>query len=83
MKRKILNGLAVLTSLVGYLEWGGGNSSFLFQARVGSVVQICQRSGRGGASVYAVAVIGSGATADHAVSAGAEQVAYVHRDRVP
>ena len=32
MKRKILNGLAVLTSLVGYLEWGGGNSSFLFQA---------------------------------------------------
>ena len=32
MKKKILNGLAVLTSLFGYLEWGGTNSSFLFQA---------------------------------------------------
>ena len=31
MKRKILNGLAVLTSLFGYLEWGGDNSMFLFQ----------------------------------------------------
>ncbi len=31
-KRKILNSLAVLTSLFGYLEWGSGNSSFLFQA---------------------------------------------------
>ena len=32
MKRKILNGLAILTSLFGYLEWGGGNGAFLFQA---------------------------------------------------
>ncbi|MCC7307834.1 MAG: hypothetical protein IT173_09715 [Acidobacteria bacterium] len=32
MKSKILNGLLILTSLVGYLEWGAGNSSFLFQA---------------------------------------------------
>ncbi len=32
MKKKILNGLAVLTSLFGYLEWGGGNGAFLFQA---------------------------------------------------
>ncbi len=31
-KRKILNSLAVLTSLFGYLEWGSGNSSFLLQA---------------------------------------------------
>lgn len=32
MKQKILNGLAVLTLLFGYLEWGGGNAVFLFQA---------------------------------------------------
>lgn len=32
MKSKILNGLLILTSLGGYLEWGAGNSSFLFQA---------------------------------------------------
>jgi len=32
MKRKILNGLVILTSLFGYLEWGSGNSSFLLQA---------------------------------------------------
>ncbi len=34
MKRKVLNGLAVLTSLFGYLEWGGGNGAFLFQAEL-------------------------------------------------
>ncbi|MBX7060900.1 MAG: hypothetical protein K1X52_04520 [Pyrinomonadaceae bacterium] len=32
MKGKILNGLLILTSLVGYLEWGAGNSTFLFKA---------------------------------------------------
>lgn len=32
MKQKILNGLTVLTSLFGYLEWGAGNSTFLFRA---------------------------------------------------
>lgn len=32
MKQKILNGLTVLTSLFGYLEWGEGNSTFLFRA---------------------------------------------------
>ncbi len=32
MKSKIINGLLILTSLVGYLEWGAGNSAFLFQA---------------------------------------------------
>ena len=34
MKRKIANGLAILTSLFGYLEWGGGNGAFLFQAEL-------------------------------------------------
>lgn len=32
MKLKILNGLVILTSLLGYLEWGADNRSFLFQA---------------------------------------------------
>jgi len=31
MRQKILNGLAILTSLFGYLEWGSGQSMFLFQ----------------------------------------------------
>ncbi len=34
MKKRILNGLAILTSLFGYLEWGGGNGAFLFQAEL-------------------------------------------------
>lgn len=34
MKRKILNALLVLTSLVGYLEWGTDNHAFLVQAEV-------------------------------------------------
>jgi hypothetical protein len=32
MKSKLLNLLLIVTSLFGYLEWGGGNHSFLFQA---------------------------------------------------
>ena len=32
MKSKILNFLLIVTSLLGYLEWGGNNHSFLFQA---------------------------------------------------
>lgn len=32
MKQKFLNGLVIITSLFGYLEWGAGNSTFLFQA---------------------------------------------------
>ena len=32
MKIKILNLILILSSLIGYLEWGGGNQSFLFQA---------------------------------------------------
>lgn len=31
-RRKILALLLVVTSLFGYLEWGGGNHGFLFQA---------------------------------------------------
>ncbi len=32
MKAKILNFLLILTSLLGYLEWGGNSHMFLFQA---------------------------------------------------
>lgn len=32
MKSKILNSLLIITSLLGYLEWGGNSRSFLFQA---------------------------------------------------
>jgi hypothetical protein len=31
-KSKVINLLLLFTSLIGYLEWGKGNSSFLFQA---------------------------------------------------
>ena len=31
-KSKILNALLILTSLLGYLEWGKGHQMFLFQA---------------------------------------------------
>ena len=34
MKSKILNIGLILTSFVGYLEWGGGNSMFLFQGEI-------------------------------------------------
>lgn len=32
MKSKILNVLLIITSWIGYLEWSGDSSSFLFQA---------------------------------------------------
>ncbi|MFN3794908.1 MAG: hypothetical protein ACK4RX_09615 [Chitinophagaceae bacterium] len=32
MRQKLLNLCVVLTSLFGYLQWGGGNSMFLLQA---------------------------------------------------
>lgn len=35
MRKKWLNLLLVLTSLLGYLEWGQGQSVFLFQAEAG------------------------------------------------
>jgi len=31
MKLKILNFLLIITSLIGYLEWGGNNHIFLYQ----------------------------------------------------
>ena len=31
MKSKVLNLLLIITSLLGFLEWGGNNRSFLFQ----------------------------------------------------
>ena len=34
MKRKLLNICLIVTSLLGYLEWGGGNSMFLFQGEI-------------------------------------------------
>jgi len=34
LKSKILNALLILTSLIGYLEWGQDNKSFLFQAEL-------------------------------------------------
>lgn len=33
-KSKILNILLILTSLIGYIEWGGTNKMFLFQAEI-------------------------------------------------
>lgn len=32
MNAKILNALLIVSSLLGYLEWGNANSSFLFEA---------------------------------------------------
>ncbi|MCA0238861.1 MAG: hypothetical protein LCH81_20980 [Bacteroidetes bacterium] len=32
MRSKIYNALLLVTSLFGYLRWGGGNSTFLFEA---------------------------------------------------
>jgi len=34
MKSKILNLSLILTSLIGYLEWGGNNKMFLFQGEM-------------------------------------------------
>jgi len=34
MKVKILHILLILSSLIGYLEWGGGNASFLVEAEL-------------------------------------------------
>lgn len=32
VKGKLLNSLLIVTSLIGYLEWGGNNHTFLFRA---------------------------------------------------
>lgn len=41
MKSKILNFLLILSSLFGYLEWGGGNHMFLFTAEKEIVTKLC------------------------------------------
>lgn len=40
MKAKILNLLLIITSLFGYLEWSGNNSSFLFQSEYDVLTKI-------------------------------------------
>lgn len=40
MKSKILNALLILSSLVGYLEWGKDNKLFLFQAEAGIISKL-------------------------------------------
>jgi len=40
MKSKFLNLLVVLTSLFGYLEWGGNNHAFLFGAEAGILLKL-------------------------------------------
>lgn len=40
MKGKVLNLLLIITSLIGYLEWGGGHQSFLFQAEAEIISKI-------------------------------------------
>lgn len=42
MKKKLLNAFLILTSLLGYLEWGGGNKMFLFQAEQEIVTKLFQ-----------------------------------------
>ena len=34
MKSKVINLLLIITSLLGYLEWGGGNHIFLFTGEI-------------------------------------------------
>jgi NAD/NADP transhydrogenase beta subunit len=40
MKAKILNFLLVVSSLIGYLEWGGNNAIFLGQAELDIIQKI-------------------------------------------
>jgi len=39
MKSKLINSLLILSSLIGYLEWGGNNQTFLFQAEVDIILK--------------------------------------------
>lgn len=43
MKSKLLNFLLIVTSLLGYLEWGGDNHIFLFQSRSRNPFKIIYR----------------------------------------
>ena len=40
MKAKILNALLIITSLLGYLEWGGGNNILLFQGEADIILKL-------------------------------------------
>lgn len=40
MKLKILNAVLIITSLLGYLEWGGDNSVFLFQSEYDVIIKL-------------------------------------------
>jgi hypothetical protein len=40
MKSKILNLLLIITSLIGYLEWGGDNHVFLFQGETEIIIKL-------------------------------------------
>ena len=40
MKAKILNALLIVTSLLGYLEWGGGNNILLFQGEADIILKL-------------------------------------------
>ncbi len=40
MKSKLLNAGLILTSFVGYLEWGQGNSTFLIQEELDILVKL-------------------------------------------
>ncbi|MBK8874308.1 MAG: hypothetical protein KBH11_07760 [Bacteroidia bacterium] len=43
MKPRILNLLLLLTSLIGYLEWGGNNHSFLFEIELEIIIKLFSR----------------------------------------
>jgi len=45
MKIKILNFLLIITSLIGYLEWGGDNHIFLFQGEAEVVYKLFTNPG--------------------------------------
>lgn len=42
MKKKVLNACLILTSLMGYLEWGGDNKMFLFQGEFEVLAKLYQ-----------------------------------------
>lgn len=44
MKTKILTVLLILTSLMGYLEWGGNNSTFLYQAEQEIIIKLVTKT---------------------------------------
>ena len=45
MKRRVLNGCLIITSLLGYLEWGGGNSIFLWQGEIDVLSRLVREPG--------------------------------------